>query len=260
MKLKMDEEEEMRKRIWWAWLWLPLMVLAFYGFSWGGPKLWIKETEWNFGKIPANATISHVFWVKNIGTDTLRILSVKPGWGCSTAPVKKTELAVGDSTEIEFIYHASGSKGKVRKSAAVNTNDSSNVFTSIAFSAEGAGYPDSNFFATVSPLNLDFTPKGGKKISIASVEIRNTGKEKLEVKVIDYPKDFLEVKLSSENLRPNGKVVLKARLSGKTSATKFEKSITLEFNDKNKTRLTVPAKMDISPPKIPTQIQKTKKG
>lgn len=159
-----------------------------------------------------------------------------------------------------MIYHASGSKGKVRKSATINTNDSLATFFSIAFAAEGVGYPDSNFFASVSPLNLDFTPKGNKKINIAQVEIKNTGKEKMKVKVVDYPKDFLEVKLSSENLRPNGKVVLKARPVGKMSATKFEKSITLEFNDKNKTRLTVPAKMNISPPKIPTQTQKTKKG
>jgi hypothetical protein len=69
----------MRKRLGLALSWLFLLVLAFYSLTWGAPKYWIKETEWNFGKIPANCTISHVFWVKNIGTDTLRILSVKPG-------------------------------------------------------------------------------------------------------------------------------------------------------------------------------------
>jgi hypothetical protein len=105
---------------------------------------------------------------------------------------------------------------------------------------------------------LDFTPKGNRKVSITQVEIKNTGKEKFKVKVVDYPKDFLDVKLSNEDLRPNATVVLKARLSRNLNVDKFEKSITLEFNDKDKTRLTVPAKLNLPPIKTPTQTQKTK--
>jgi len=78
------------------------------------------------------------------------------------------------------------------------------------------------------------------------------------MKIVDYPKDFLEVKLSNEDLRSNGTAVLKAKLSRKLNVDKFEKSITLEFNDKNKTRMTVPAKMGLPPTKTPTQTQKTK--
>ena len=44
-----------------------------------GPKVHFSETSWNFGKIPANSGVSHVYWVKNVGTDTLKILKVRPG-------------------------------------------------------------------------------------------------------------------------------------------------------------------------------------
>ena len=44
-----------------------------------GPKAFFSETSWDFGRIPLNSGVSHIFWLKNIGTDTLKILSVKPG-------------------------------------------------------------------------------------------------------------------------------------------------------------------------------------
>lgn len=45
----------------------------------GGPKAYFSETSWDFGRTPLNCGLSHIFWLKNVGTDTLKILSVKPG-------------------------------------------------------------------------------------------------------------------------------------------------------------------------------------
>ncbi len=43
------------------------------------PRLTMPETEFDFGYVPQNATVSHVFWLYSTGDDTLKILSVKPG-------------------------------------------------------------------------------------------------------------------------------------------------------------------------------------
>jgi len=44
-----------------------------------GAEAYFSETTWDFGKIPINSTVTHVFWLKNVGTDSLRILKVRPG-------------------------------------------------------------------------------------------------------------------------------------------------------------------------------------
>ena len=44
-----------------------------------GAKMYIEKTDFNFGYVPGNATISHSFFMYNKGTDTLKIFSVKPG-------------------------------------------------------------------------------------------------------------------------------------------------------------------------------------
>ncbi len=45
----------------------------------GPPKISFSETSWNFGRTPQNSRVSHAFWIKNIGGDTLRIIRVAPG-------------------------------------------------------------------------------------------------------------------------------------------------------------------------------------
>lgn len=45
----------------------------------GPPRIWLSETFWNFGRTPQQSRISHTFWIKNIGGDTLRIIKVKSG-------------------------------------------------------------------------------------------------------------------------------------------------------------------------------------
>lgn len=49
------------------------------GQAFAAPRLTIPETEFNFGFVPQNSTISHVFWLKSTGDDSLKIISVKPG-------------------------------------------------------------------------------------------------------------------------------------------------------------------------------------
>ena len=44
-----------------------------------GPRLEVPEVSFNFGYVPQGSSISHTFWLKNVGGDTLRITDVRPG-------------------------------------------------------------------------------------------------------------------------------------------------------------------------------------
>ena len=43
------------------------------------PRIQVAETEFDFGRVAQGASISHIFWMKNVGADTLLIQDVKPG-------------------------------------------------------------------------------------------------------------------------------------------------------------------------------------
>jgi hypothetical protein len=53
-------------------------TLAF-GQAPSGPQMTIKEKAFDFGYVPQNSEISHVFWLYSTGTDSLKIINVKPG-------------------------------------------------------------------------------------------------------------------------------------------------------------------------------------
>jgi hypothetical protein len=88
----------------------------------GGPKILIPETTWYFGKIPESSVVSHAYWIKNVGTDTLKITEVKTSCGCTKAPLNKKELVSGDSTQVELIFTAGSFTGKVGKNASITSN------------------------------------------------------------------------------------------------------------------------------------------
>lgn len=43
----------------------------------GSPKLVLSEKDWDWGRVPQNSLVYHKFWLKNVGTDTLRDLKVR---------------------------------------------------------------------------------------------------------------------------------------------------------------------------------------
>lgn len=56
-----------------------LILLLLPVATMAGPKILMPETRWDYGDVPQNSTLSHAYWIKNIGDDTLKIVNVKPG-------------------------------------------------------------------------------------------------------------------------------------------------------------------------------------
>ena len=160
--------------------------------------------------------------------------------------MEKKELAVGDSTGIELIYHSRGHKGSINKSARVETNDTTTGTVILRFSAEVGGYPEPSFPLVITPNDIDFTPVKGKKRTKMAAEILNTGDKRLKITPAAYPEDLFKIKLSDLDLKPGETSKMMVKLNRHTDMEKFEKCATFELNDKQKTRFSIPLKKDIS--------------
>jgi len=60
---------------------LAALFLVVYGVGSvsAAPRMEIPETVFDFGYVPQHSKISHDFWLRSIGDDTLKILKVVPG-------------------------------------------------------------------------------------------------------------------------------------------------------------------------------------
>jgi hypothetical protein len=55
------------------------LVLFVFSLGQAAPHLSISQPVFDFGYAPQHSKISHIFWLKNTGDDTLKILKVVPG-------------------------------------------------------------------------------------------------------------------------------------------------------------------------------------
>lgn len=67
----------------------------------------MKETEFNFGKIPQGKPVTHIFTVDNKSKDSLKIVNVQASCGCTTPSWEKDKtIAPGTGTQITVGYNA----------------------------------------------------------------------------------------------------------------------------------------------------------
>lgn len=62
-----------------SWFLAAALTLTIGATVHAEPKMIIPEMRWDFGHVPQQSVLTHDYWIKNIGTDTLKIIRVKPG-------------------------------------------------------------------------------------------------------------------------------------------------------------------------------------
>ena len=106
-----------------------LLTLSFILFSFFNSfsqksEIVFETPEYNFGDIQENkGKVSHKFSFTNNGTESIRILTVKPSCGCTTPNWSKDEIKPGKKGFIIAEYNPKGRPGVFRKSLSVITND-----------------------------------------------------------------------------------------------------------------------------------------
>jgi len=100
---------------------LSLLILFAVSVQ-AGPVVEIPNHEFNFGKTVQHVGLTHTFWVKSVGDDTLRITKIVPGCGCTKAPIGDSVLAPGDSTRLDITLSTGSYRGYVSKKPYLLTN------------------------------------------------------------------------------------------------------------------------------------------
>ena len=80
-----------------------------------------KEEIHDFGKIPKDKPVSHVFTLTNMGTEPLILENVKPVCGCTIADWPKEPVAPGENATIKATFNAK-KVGRFSKSITVLGN------------------------------------------------------------------------------------------------------------------------------------------
>lgn len=102
-------------------LFFPVLLLA-------QPKIEIvggDSYDWGTVK-PTQDPLKAKVKIKNVGNEVLKITEVKPGCGCTTAPLDKNELKPGEEATLDVTLRIAGYSGNVVKSIRIASNDPNN--------------------------------------------------------------------------------------------------------------------------------------
>lgn len=84
--------------------------------------LGVKETEFNFGKIPQGKPVTHIFEVSNTGKATFKLDNVQASCGCTTPQWDKEKTIKPGETSIITVGYNAAAEGPFTKNITVTYN------------------------------------------------------------------------------------------------------------------------------------------
>lgn len=204
-----------------------------------------SEYQFDFGCMPKGTKVTHTYDIANKGTDTLRIIKVSPACGCTYAPLSKADVGPGDTSQLDIFFDSKKFHGKITKKVSVLSNDPTDPYTEIYFSAlVDRVHP----LLSATPAVIEATLEEGEKVgSSYQVKLSNTGDAAIGVDIVSSSEPYLEAKLSRATIEPGQSIDLIIKLrSIRESKKEPWYSVTLETDDPQKQRLTIPLHLPTS--------------
>ena len=183
------------------------------------PKIeFVGGNTYDWGKVKRNeGPLKAKIQVKNVGNDDLKIHSVKPGCGCTTAPISKDLLKPGEIATIDVTLNISKQSGKVNKGIAITSNDPANDKINYMLKAEVV-VP-----LTVFPKTLNFGNFDEGKETIGKIVLSNNTDKKIKILGINGVEDIkLNIKDGSI-INPKENFAIEAKYTAKKSGVLNQK-------------------------------------
>ncbi|EQB63525.1 MAG: hypothetical protein RBG1_1C00001G1104 [candidate division Zixibacteria bacterium RBG-1] len=200
-------------------------------------KILVPNTDWDYGYMPKGIKVSHIYKIQNLGEDTLRITSVKPSCGCTSAPLKKNNLAPGEATDLEVSFDSKNMMGKVSKSVTINSDDPTTPSLVLHFTSNvGIESPIVRF----TPVEVLYDSVQVGKNDTRKILLFNTDITKVDLAFVDKPKEMVAIDLKKSNLEPGKSTEMIFRVDKNATPGYFNLCSTLEINGSDKYRVTIP--------------------
>lgn len=204
-----------------------LLSLLITGTASAGSKVEVSAPNFNFGRVLQHTQASHLFWIKSVGEDTLRVTKIEPGCGCTKAPLEDSTIAPGDSVPLEILFSTRSFRGHVSKRPSFTTNAGPEK-TYLRIDAEMIVDPSTVTPITVEPFRVDVSQFTEKPRRRAKFQIINKTDIEYPIKLIDHAFHYFDVELP-DKIGPAETVEGVITIHKERIEQEFERSLTFEI-------------------------------
>lgn len=209
----------------------------------GQAELSTPVRAFDFGFMPPNLQLKHYFWIKSVGTDTVRIDDVKTGCACAVTSLEREWLAPGDSLELEVTWDVELMRGSILRAVRVFYNGFDRPLT-MQLEGQVTHWPDSLYPLLVKPYRFEFGRTSQKDIDSIAFRIINKSNKETSVELLSKIPAECQLELPTTvpaNSESTGYIKLKPEFR----ETEFKSCLTFLAPELSKTRVTVPIRRKI---------------
>jgi len=102
------------------------------------PHIVIEPEAVDLGKLDEGVEVKRNFAIKNTGNSQLKIYEAHSSCGCTVPTLKKSDLAPGETADLEIMIDTSMKQGKVDKTVEVSSNDPNRPVVPVAIKMDVA--------------------------------------------------------------------------------------------------------------------------
>ena len=195
-----------------------------------GPQLEVINPTINFGRVTQNKIVTSDAWIRSVGDEPLKIITLFSGCGCTEIPLPDSTVNPGDSLQLRIRFNTERMKGLVSKRPTIQTNASKEI-VALSILADVLIEPGQAWPVVLSPEWADVSQFGEKTRRMDRFWLENKSNENLRVYVVDSAAKSFDVKLPGE-LRARETIEGKLRVIDSEISSDFEESITFRIEGK----------------------------
>jgi hypothetical protein len=157
-------------------------ILGVAGMVSAGPKAVVKESHWDFGKVPNFGHVAHTFSIQNGGDVLLRIDSVKTDCGCTTTNLREATIPAGGQRSFQLAFNAGvlPRGGLKTEGAKIYTNDPQAGMLRFSLTTQVVTHGWEMVGVSPTVLAID---GGGQEMP--AIRVRNKTNETVKISVIE---------------------------------------------------------------------------
>lgn len=137
------------------------------------------------------------------------------------------------------------------KNATVTCNDSDRASFQLRLNVKiyNKDFPDSLSAVSLSASNLSWNAEDRAKEQ--KLVVKNVSAAPIRMKVVSQPNGFAEISVPQDEIKPGKTKEIKVKIDKQFDAKEFQKSFTVELNDPDNTRFTVPVTYGVALAAVP---------
>ncbi|SYZ73498.1 exported hypothetical protein [Candidatus Zixiibacteriota bacterium] len=201
-----------------------------------GPSLAIDSRSFDFGSVPSDFRIIHIYKVRNTGDETLHISKLEPNCDCTSASIADTLIPPGGSSDLRLTFVTRDYYGTTSKKLAIRSNDAQNPVFEIEYLANIDYF---HKLHTSDPKYLTFLQGQFDK----PVKLINGASESIGYTLYKEPDTIFTIDRESGKINADGSEILNIAVNKNLRPGTFYTNFTVTYDTNPPLRLTIPVKV-----------------